>query len=175
MHRPDKHLSRAQFLSYGWAALAVGVLSACQSPPVASPAPDPAAQREQVLRAYGFEPTDEGWELQMANKLLFALDSDSLASERCSALLEMGQALLKVGVRAVRVEGHTDDQGSDAYNERLSLRRAQAAADVLVEAGLPKSEMRVLGFGKARPLALSGTLERRRQENRRVSIIVPAQ
>ena len=175
MYKQKNGISRARFMSYGAAVLAAGLLAACQSPPAAAPAPDPKAQREQVLRAYGFSPTDDGWELQMADKLLFAVDSDVLLGERRATVLEVGRALVAVGVHALRVEGHADDQGSVAYNEALSLRRAQAAAAVLVEAGLAKEHVSVRGFGKSRPLAVSGALDAKRKENRRVSIIVPAQ
>ena len=48
-------------------------------------------------------------------------------------------------VQALRVEGHTDDQGSDTYNERLSLRRAQAVAQALAEAGMERGHISVRG------------------------------
>ena len=121
------------------------MLAACQSLPQA-PTSAPQAQqsdrRTQVLREYGFEQTDEGWELQMSGKLLFDFDSDALQGQHRASVLKMGRALVEVGVQTLRVEGHTDDQGSDTYNERLSLRRAQAVAQALAEAGMERGHHR---------------------------------
>ena len=169
--------SRARFLRHGAAALAALVLAACQSLPQA-PTSAPQAQqpdrRTQVLREYGFEQTDEGWELQMSGKLLFDFDSDALQGQRRASVLKMGRALVEVGVQTLRVESHTDDQGSDTYNERLSLRRAQAVAQALAEAGMERGHISVRGYGRSRPLVTSGP-EGARKENRRVAIIVPVQ
>lgn len=169
--------SRAKFLRHGAATLAALALAACQSLPPA-PASAPQAQqpdrRTQVLREYGFEQSDEGWELQMSGKLLFDFDSDALQGQRRASVLKMGRALVEVGVQTLRVEGHTDDQGSDTYNERLSLRRAQAVAQALAEAGIERGHISVRGYGRSRPLVTSGP-EGARKENRRVAIIVPAQ
>ena len=157
------------------------MLAACQSLPQA-PTSAPQAQqsdrRIQVLREYGFEQTDEGWELQMSGKLLFDFDSDALQGQRRASVLKMGRAPVEVGVQTLRVEGHTDDQGSDTYNERLSLRRAQAVAqalaEALAEAGIERGHISVRGYGRSRPLVTSGP-EGARKENRRVAIIVPVQ
>ena len=156
------------FLRLLWLCAAVLALGACQSLPTAQ------ERRAQVLREQGFVQTDDGWELQMSGKLLFNVDSDVVAGEHREMLVRMGRALIGVGVRTLRVEGHADDQGSPDYNERLSLRRAQAVAKVLEEAGIPRERIDVRGYGASRPLA-TGTSEAARQENRRVALIVPAQ
>ena len=52
----------------------------------------------------------------------------------------------------VSVNGHTDDVGTPEYNQKLSLRRAQAVRDYLVQAGLPPGILSVTGHGKSRPL-----------------------
>lgn len=161
------------FLRLLWLCAAALALGACQSPPPAA-ADAPAERRAQVLRAQGFVQTDDGWELQMSGKLLFDFNSDAMAGERREMLARMGRALVEVGVRALRVEGHADDQGSSDYNERLSLRRAQSVAQVLAETGIPRERIDVRGYGASRPL-VAGTSEAARQENRRVALIVPAQ
>ena len=154
-----------------WLCTVVLALGACQSAP---PADAQAALRAQVLREQGFVPTDDGWELQMSGKLLFDFNSDAIASDRRAAVVRIGRALADVGVRALRVEGHADDQGASDYNECLSLRRAEAVAQVLAEAGIPREHIDVRGYGASRPL-IAGTSEAARQENRRVALIVPVQ
>ena len=69
----------------------------------------------------------------------------------------------------ISVNGHTDDIGTDAYNQKLSERRAQAVRDYLHEAGLPAEILSVTGHGKSLPL-VRGTSDAARAKNRRVDI-----
>lgn len=140
------------------------MLAACQTPQPKGL----TAHQQQVLRAQGFEPAEQGWELQMSGKLLFEFDSSVLGEAARTKVAELTRALMKEGIDRLRVEGYTDDRGSDAYNLRLSLRRAQAVADVLMEAGLPKQNVEVKGLGRTSPV-VSGNAA----ENRRVAIVVP--
>lgn len=68
------------------------------------------------------------------------------------------------------VEGHTDSRGSDAHNEALSRRRAQAVADALVARGIPTDRFEIMGRGEGYPVASNDTAEGR-QRNRRVEIV----
>jgi OOP family OmpA-OmpF porin len=70
----------------------------------------------------------------------------------------------------VSVEGHTDSIGSDAYNQRLSERRASTVRDYMVEQGVAASRITAAGFGESKPVASNKT-EAGRAENRRVDII----
>jgi len=67
------------------------------------------------------------------------------------------------------VEGHTDSIGSDAYNQRLSERRAQAVADYMEAQGISPSRITTKGWGKSKPIADNKTKQGRAQ-NRRVEI-----
>ena len=153
-----------------WLVAAALALGACQSAPHMSD----EARRAQVLREQGFVQTAQGWELQLSGKLLFGFDSDVVTDESRQKLLRMGRALSEVGVRTLRVDGHADDQGAPEYNERLSLRRAQAVAQVLVDSGIALDHIEVRGLGAKYPVA-AGTSEAARQENRRVALTVPVQ
>jgi outer membrane protein OmpA-like peptidoglycan-associated protein len=152
----------------GATALAL-VLAACQTPPEPRPA-GLSPQQQQVLRSQGFAPGDDGWELQMSGKLLFSFDSADVSAEARTKVQALARALKGVGIERLRVEGHTDARGSDAYNLRLSLRRAEAVADVLAEGGLARSAIEVKGLGSALPVVPSDAAE-----NRRVAIVVPLQ
>jgi outer membrane protein OmpA-like peptidoglycan-associated protein/regulator of replication initiation timing len=68
----------------------------------------------------------------------------------------------------VEVGGHTDNQGSDASNQRLSERRAQAVVDFMTERGVAASGLTAVGFGEANPIASNGTATGRRA-NRRIT------
>ena len=69
----------------------------------------------------------------------------------------------------ISVNGHTDDVGSDEYNQKLSERRAQAVRDYLVQAGMPPEILSVEGHGKKLPL-VRGTSDAARAKNRRVEL-----
>ena len=74
---------------------------------------------------------------------------------------------------ALRVEvgGHTDDRGSDATNDRLSQRRAEAVVGYLAASGVARDRLSAVGYGERRPLASNAT-ETGRALNRRVEFVV---
>ncbi|MEZ4265362.1 MAG: OmpA family protein [Myxococcota bacterium] len=74
-------------------------------------------------------------------------------------------------IEKVRVEGHTDDVGSDKYNLKLSDRRAASVREFLIKEGIAAERMESQGFGEERP-AVPGTTAEARATNRRVEIIV---
>ena len=67
---------------------------------------------------------------------------------------------------AIEIGGHTDDQGSDEYNNRLSLARAKAVYDYLLSKGIEASQVSYKGYGKSQPIADNST-EEGRAANRR--------
>ncbi len=74
----------------------------------------------------------------------------------------------------IRVDGHTDSVGSDAYNMDLSVRRANSVKDLLVQRGIAPDRIEVMGFGETMPVATNDT-EAGRQLNRRVEIKIAPQ
>jgi OOP family OmpA-OmpF porin len=71
----------------------------------------------------------------------------------------------------VRIDGHTDARGSDAYNQDLSDRRAASVKEYLVSAGIPAERLESQGFGESRPIAPNDTPENL-QRNRRTELTV---
>ena len=69
--------------------------------------------------------------------------------------------------------GHTDSDGSDSYNQRLSERRGRSAESYLVSLGVASSRLVSRGRGETEPIASNGTEEGRRQ-NRRVEVAIYA-
>lgn len=74
-------------------------------------------------------------------------------------------------VTRIRIEGHTDGDGSDVYNLKLSQRRADAVKDYLVGAGVEASRLDPVGFGEMRPIDDNAT-EAGKAANRRVEFII---
>ena len=69
----------------------------------------------------------------------------------------------------IEIQGHTDSGGSAAFNESLSLRRAEAVRDYLVAQGVPIRRLRAVGYGERFPIASNSTPEGQ-AENRRVEV-----
>jgi outer membrane protein OmpA-like peptidoglycan-associated protein len=146
-------------------------LAGCQSTP---PAKGLTAAQIAVLKQQGFEPTDEGWAFGLSGKVLFGSDVETLNQPSQAIVERIGKALLGVGIDRVRVDGHTDASGKPAYNEQLSLGRAQSVAKVLVAVGMRQDNIQMRGLGSREPVASNDTADGR-TENRRVSIVVSAQ
>jgi OOP family OmpA-OmpF porin len=71
----------------------------------------------------------------------------------------------------VRVEGHTDSRGSDAYNQKLSQQRAEAVVAYLVGKGIAADRLAAIGYGESAPVAPNDTAENM-YKNRRVDLVV---
>jgi outer membrane protein OmpA-like peptidoglycan-associated protein len=124
-------------------------------PPVAQAAPPPPATKQKiVLRGVNFD----------FNKANIRPDAVPILDQAAETLKQYGDV-------AVSVNGYTDSIGSDSYNQRLSMRRAEAVRAYLERRGVPASRMTVKGFGKSNPVASNATPEGRAQ-NRRVELIV---
>lgn len=100
----------------------------------------------------------------------FASGSASLTSSALSSLNKLA-AVLRSGQGNIRIEGFTDNKGSDPGNIALSQRRANAVMVALRAGGLSATRLRASGKGKAQPVADNGS-EAGRARNRRVEIIV---
>jgi outer membrane protein OmpA-like peptidoglycan-associated protein len=115
--------------------------------------------------------------LELAADVLFDFDQ-AVIKPNAAAALNKAAAVLRDRARGlVRIEGHTDSKGTDAYNQRLSERRAAAVRDWLVkQEGLTNVRFTTRGFGARQPAAPNtmpdGTDNPEgRQKNRRVEIV----
>jgi outer membrane protein OmpA-like peptidoglycan-associated protein len=101
--------------------------------------------------------------------LKFEFDKADLRPEDKELLARIAGILMTSHDYTISVNGHTDDVGSDAYNQKLSERRAQSVRDYLVQAGLSPEILSVEGHGKSLPL-VRGTSDAARAKNRRVEL-----
>lgn len=126
--------------------------------------------REALSRIAPTRRTPLGMVVEMANdSFKFDFDQATLRPENRETLSRIAGVLLASSGYRLFVYGHTDDIGTDEYNQQLSLRRAQAVADYLIKAGVPADIMTTKGFGKSSP-RVKGTTPEARQQNRRVEI-----
>ena len=101
----------------------------------------------------------------------FDFDKATLKPEAKVVLNEAAALLSKHERVVVEIAGHTDSVGSEAYNQGLSERRANAVRDYLTGNGVKASRLSARGYGESRPVASNDTDEGR-AENRRVEMII---
>ncbi len=106
--------------------------------------------------------------------ILFATGKYALNNASKTALTKFAEMLKSEPQLLIDIQGHTDSTGSDRVNDPLSLNRAQAVANYLVNCGVPSSQFQnVSGFGSHQPIADNSTAAGR-QQNRRVEIYMYA-
>lgn len=151
----------------------VDAVDQCPNTPVGTPVDEtgcpilPKIEPQPVVEM----PVPPKQEAIVIHDLPFALDSFSL-SDNARSILDATVARLRSEDISARfmITGHTDSTGSDAYNQKLSERRAQSVADYLVQSGIAKESIQgVQGMGETQPIATNKTPEGRAL-NRRVQI-----
>jgi outer membrane protein OmpA-like peptidoglycan-associated protein len=117
--------------------------------------------------------------IELAADVLFDFDKATIKPDAATALHNVAEIIKDKGKgRNVRIEGHTDGKGSDAYNQKLSERRADSVKLWLAEKeGLPQAKMTTQGFGAKKPVAPNAKPDgsddpEGRQKNRRVEIVL---
>ena len=103
--------------------------------------------------------------------MLFATGSATVLPESKPELEKLRQLLEDNPGLRIRLQGHTDNVGSEADNLELSSRRAEAVRDFLVEAGIAAGRLEAKGFGESRPLTSNDT-DAGRALNRRTEFLV---
>ena len=119
----------------------------------------------------GYEETKDIYLSPTGTRLLLFFDFDKsiLKDESIPELERVIEYLRDHPDVNIQVEGHTDDQGTHEYNDKLSLERAQAVRQYLISAGIPGNRISAVGYGKRKPLVDAKTDEAR-AKNRRVEM-----
>lgn len=128
-------------------------------------APTPAAPSEPARAA----PSSVRQSVVIQADALFDFDKSVVRPDGKKAIDEALAKLGGVDLEMVIATGHTDSVGTDAYNQKLSERRAAAVKAYLVSKGIPSAKVTTIGKGETQPVATNKTKEGR-QKNRRVDI-----
>ncbi|MFA7553384.1 MAG: OmpA family protein [Spongiibacteraceae bacterium] len=112
---------------------------------------------------------------EIALNITFANNSSVVSEQFMPKIEAVAEFMKKYGATEAVVEGDTDNTGSEAYNQALSQRRADAVVGVLVNRfGIAAERLRSVGHGESRPIADNNTAEGRKA-NRRVTAVIKAE
>lgn len=109
--------------------------------------------------------------ITLSGSVLFASGKYQLLEIAKEKLKDVAVALKDQGYKKIVVEGHTDSAGSEATNEALSLKRANAVREHLISHGIEASKITAVGKGESTPVATNDTPDGR-ANNRRVELVV---
>jgi OOP family OmpA-OmpF porin len=137
-------------------------------PPAPKPAPAPAAEQPKPAPE---KPKPVAEKVTFAADVLFDFDKSVIKPEGRSKLDDISAKAKGVNLEVVIAIGHADSIGSDAYNQRLSVRRAESVKAYLVSKGVEANRVYTEGKGEKQPVADNKTRDGR-AKNRRVEIEV---
>ncbi|HET8886550.1 MAG TPA: OmpA family protein [Salinimicrobium sp.] len=106
---------------------------------------------------------------EYSRTILFDLNKSTIRSESNETLKAIADIMEEYPNTIFHIEGHTDSQGSDSYNEKLSRERAASVKTFLQKEGIPANRLTSEGYGEKEPIASNSTAAGR-QQNRRVEI-----
>jgi outer membrane protein OmpA-like peptidoglycan-associated protein len=121
--------------------------------------------------------TDTEIRIELAADVLFDFDKSNIRPQAEQALKQVATVLREKAKGTVRVEGHTDSKGSDPYNQKLSVGRANSVRNWLIQKeGLKNVRFSTAGFGAKKPVVSNTKPDgsddpEGRQKNRRVEIV----
>ncbi len=132
-----------------------------------------AEEMQKVLGDAEVKRVGEGIVIEFKEKVLFGYDQSDLSAQAQTNLTKLANVLKKYPDTNIEVLGHTDDKGTDQYNQGLSERRAIAASNYLKSQGIASNRLTTRGLGESDPKVANDT-DANRAENRRVEFVITA-
>ncbi len=118
----------------------------------------------------GLKNIEEGSAIVLEN-IFFEFDKTELLPESYIELDKIADFMIENNINRIEISGHTDSEGSDTYNQKLSEGRAKAVVDYLISRGVHPVSMEAVGYGKTKPIDTNLT-EKGRAKNRRVEFML---
>ena len=147
------------------------IVEAPPAPPVVVEAPPAPAAAAPAKPAAPVAPAPTAVKVTFETDTFFAFDKSVLQPAGKAKLEDLVSKLQGTDIEVIVATGHTDSTGTDAYNQKLSMRRANAVKAFLVSKGLPAERVFTEGKGEKQPVASNKTAEGR-AKNRRVEVEV---
>ncbi len=123
------------------------------------------------LDSASVERVGEGIKLTFGSGILFRSGSADLTPEASTNLVQLADILKKYPDTNLIIEGHTDSDGSESFNQTLSERRANTVRTALVNNGVAAERLTAVGYGESQPV-MSNDTPAGKAANRRVEIAV---
>jgi OOP family OmpA-OmpF porin len=160
-------------------AIALAFVGACATTEQQKPAPQPEQAKEEPKPAPAPEapkpaaekPKPVAEKVTVAADVLFDFDKSDIKPEGRSKLDDLAGKMKTINLEVVIAIGHTDSIGTDAYNQKLSVRRSEAVKKYLSSKGVEGNRIYTEGKGEKQPVASNKTKEGR-AKNRRTEIEV---
>ncbi len=160
---PTRPLPRLALLLLG---LVLAVLAGCAS--------QPSAAEAEARSRVRFEDSPDGARAILSEAILFEVGKTTFANAAEPVLDVLKPAFAKARGKII-VEGHTDSTGSDGFNKRLSLERAERVRLAIIERQVPPNRVEARGLGKDKPRVRPEVTDHDRQLNRRAEILFPGE
>ena len=144
--------------------VAVAFAAACATPEEPKPAPKPEPKPEA-------KPKPVAEKVTFAADVLFDFDKSVIKPEGRSKLDDLASKVKGINLEVIIAIGHADSIGSDEYNQRLSVRRAESVKAYMVSRGIEPNRVYTEGKGEKQPVASNRTTDGR-AKNRRTEIEV---
>lgn len=132
-----------------------------------------AKEIEKTVPDAKVERVGEGIVVEFSSNVLFGFDQSSLSADAKINLEKLVKVLNSYPDTDIQIQGHTDSKGSEAYNRKLSVRRASAVSDYLRNSEIVTSRISIIGYGETAPKYDNNTTEGQSQ-NRRVEFLITA-
>ncbi|WP_298857885.1 peptidoglycan-associated lipoprotein Pal [uncultured Sulfitobacter sp.] len=163
--------------------VAAVALSACTNPnrfgaddALANPAPTVGTPLNGVGTGGANDPTSTAYFNQtVGDRVLFEVDQSTLTAAGRATLDGQATWLLTNSDYQAVIEGHADEQGTRQYNLALGARRANAAQEYLVSKGVPANRLRVVSYGKERPIEICSSEACYAKNRRAVTVLAGGQ
>ena len=129
-------------------------------------------QVRQAMQDLGAKETDLEVRVELPADVLFDFDKADIRGDAATALANVATIIRAYPSGSAALEGHTDAKGDDAYNQRLSERRAESVRRWLADKErIDAGKLSARGWGERRPVATNDT-DQGRQKNRRVEVVI---
>lgn len=132
-----------------------------------------AAEIQNDVKGAKVERVGEGIRITFDSGILFDLNSYQLKETAKNNIKELARVLQKYDDTNILIEGHTDDTGTNDYNQKLSEQRAEAVGNFAKSLGVLGTRMSISGYGESQP-AEDNKTDGGRRANRRVEIAIMA-